>query len=453
MYFCFHSLHCSVTEQCRSRPWRARTFQTPYIAYLWITWYQYLGDIEQFSISLNSEFFDTSKFSVCFGSRCMAAFIDDIINHPHILVFWADTAKSGGVCPPAILLCKFSRTFIMRSVFAIFMLQNSALVSGVCVPRKGFPLLVMEHSCSRPGGSEFCLFLLPRHGFSLLEVEHYCSRPGSSELSLLRVSRSAFPKLEFHSECSEPILLVIPLWPLFRVQSDFHLHLPRNVFPKLEDSWSVPSLFGNLGSRVFWEFCVPTDRLWEVCLPLDRFWCDTGFIALDVAFTVESSERPSWDLFDITTLHFLFDRQKWLRESRKIHDDEKMQKIVPFVTRETTFGQHVCHLAFESTYLIWILGSKLNLSNNQSNATRCVRDTCLIVWFLFWWLSSKMYKGIHLKKSARSQDPDLCSTSQHVQCNYLLGFWFCFWFRSSFPWAGGNWTQYVNYHIPQIESG
>ena len=35
-----------------------------------------------------------------------------------------------------------------------------------------------------------------------------------------------------------------------------------------------------------------------------------------------------------------------------------------------------------SAYLIWILGSKLILSNNQSSATLCVLDTCLIVGLL-----------------------------------------------------------------------
>ena len=34
------------------------------------------------------------------------------------------------------------------------------------------------------------------------------------------------------------------------------------------------------------------------------------------------------------------------------------------------------------TYLIWIFGSKLILSNNQSSATLFVRDTCLIVRLL-----------------------------------------------------------------------
>ena len=35
-----------------------------------------------------------------------------------------------------------------------------------------------------------------------------------------------------------------------------------------------------------------------------------------------------------------------------------------------------------STYLIWILGSKLILSNNQSRATLWEMETCLIVWLL-----------------------------------------------------------------------
>ena len=61
-------------------------------------------------------------------------------------------------------------------------------------------------------------------------------------------------------------------------------------------------------------------------LTTDRFRYDTGFIALGLgfAFTVgDSSERPS---------------EMTARECRQIHDIEKMQKIVPFVMRETTFG-------------------------------------------------------------------------------------------------------------------
>ena len=34
------------------------------------------------------------------------------------------------------------------------------------------------------------------------------------------------------------------------------------------------------------------------------------------------------------------------RECREIHDVEQIQKMVPFVTRETTFGQYVSELVF-----------------------------------------------------------------------------------------------------------
>ena len=60
-------------------------------------------------------------------------------------------------------------------------------------------------------------------------------------------------------------------------------------------------------------------------------------------------------------------------------DVEQMKKIIPFVTREITFGQNVCELMFVSMYLFWILGSRLILSNNQCKATLWVLDTCLIV--------------------------------------------------------------------------
>ena len=57
----------------------------------------FLGDIGQTSFSSNSEFLDTSEFSVCLGSKCLAAFIDDVINNPHIniLVLQASIAIVG----------------------------------------------------------------------------------------------------------------------------------------------------------------------------------------------------------------------------------------------------------------------------------------------------------------------------------------------------------------------
>ena len=57
-----------------------------------------------------------------------------------------------------------------------------------------------------------------------------------------------------------------------------------------------------------------------------------------------------------------------------------MEKIVPLVTCETPFSQHVCELVFGVNVTdLDFLGSKLILSNNQSRATLLVRETCLIV--------------------------------------------------------------------------
>ena len=64
---------------------------------------------------------------------------------------------------------------------------------------------------------------------------------------------------------------------------------------------------------------------------------------------------------------------------REIHDVQQSKDMVPLITRETLDGQDVSELVFGVTYWIWIFGSKLILSNNQSRATLWVLDTCLRV--------------------------------------------------------------------------
>ena len=62
---------------------------------------------------------------------------------------------------------------------------------------------------------------------------------------------------------------------------------------------------------------------------------------------------------------------------------KQTQKMIPFVTCEIFLGSYVCELVFlVSMYLIWIFGSKLIRSNNQSRATLWVLETCLIVGLL-----------------------------------------------------------------------
>ena len=71
-------------------------------------------------------------------------------------------------------------------------------------------------------------------------------------------------------------------------------------------------------------------------------------------------------------------------------------RVISCATLRKMWRCEVC--CSQSTYLVWILLSKLILSNNQSNETLCVLDTCLIAGF-FPWLSflitaslcSKMY--------------------------------------------------------------
>ena len=106
----------------------------------------------------------------------------------------------------------------------------------------------------------------------------------------------------------------------------------------------------------------------------------------------------------------------------KIANVEQMEKVVPLITCEIALRQYVCELVLVSTYLIWIFGSNLILSNNQSSATLWDRDTRLIVGLLPLLiilitasLSSKMYNwdsllGCFVRQLAISLHTFLCIT-------------------------------------------
>ena len=293
---------------------------------------------------------------------------------------------------------------------------------------------------------------VPRNGLPKL-VEHSCSCPGSSETILIPCSSQRSPKdreLTFRSEYARyEIYLWFLVNSLERVKTDFPSVFPCDGLPKLRDSLSVLSLPGIWGSLVFWEFC----------LAIDRFRYDTRFIALDFAFTVsESSERHSWDLFDITTLCFLFERFMMLNR-RKTLFHSSCEKL-PLVNMSVIWF-------LMSTYLIWILESKLIQSNDQSNATRCVLDTCLKVGLLpliiifdnCLVILKDVQTGFTIKKSVRSQEPELYWKNQHVG-HHLLRFGNDLWSYSGHPWDGNIWvcitlcrTQHINYNVPQIKSG
>ena len=100
---------------------------------------------------------------------------------------------------------------------------------------------------------------------------------------------------------------------------------------------------------------------------------ETKFIvALDYARTL-SSPVPSCVLFAIVCSSLLELKLLILTKRRRLFHSSRVK--FPLVSMSASWF-------LVSMYLIWILGSRLILSNNQSNATLWVRDTCLIVGFL-----------------------------------------------------------------------
>ena len=71
------------------------------------------------------------------------------------------------------------------------------------------------------------------------------------------------------------------------------------------------------------------------------------------------------------------------RKHRKIHDVKQSEKMLPFITGEIAFRQHVCELVFGVNIFDLDFGeSTFILSNNQSSARLWFRDTSLIVGLL-----------------------------------------------------------------------
>ena len=93
-----------------------------------------------------------------------------------------------------------------------------------------------------------------------------------------------------------------------------------------------------------------------------RFWCDSFFTCIFLR-----SFRHYFKTIGRT----------------EMADVEQTQKMIPLITCENSLGQYVCELVLGvNVIIIWILGSTLILSNNQSRATLWVLETCLIVGLL-----------------------------------------------------------------------
>ena len=111
-----------------------------------------------------------------------------------------------------------------------------------------------------------------------------------------------------------------------------------------------------------------------------------GTIGFGFAMGEPSLEVASWPLFDMALCFPIGSERKMLKWLQ-----ENIEKLILLNKRRRWFQSSRGKLSlvnksaswfWVSTYLIWIFGSKLILSNNQSSATLWVLDTCLIVGLL-----------------------------------------------------------------------
>ena len=213
----------------------------------------------------------------------------------------------------------------------------------------------------------------------------------------------SFSFTEFLAEC-------------FQLRPEFEDSSLRSCFPVFEVwgslcclSWEYivgPSV---VALAICFELRVETpcwSKLWfSGCLDLlplakELSWnsrCGFGFASADPCFRL-----LSWTLFDMEQCFVVgWERKllKWLQEN--------IQSFMMFTKRRRWFHSSRVNLLFVSmsaiwfwvsTILIWILVSKLILSNRQPSATMWVLDTCLLIGLLPLMiipitacLSSKMY--------------------------------------------------------------
>ena len=110
-------------------------------------------------------------------------------------------------------------------------------------------------------------------------------------------------------------------------------------------------------------WCTPSRPYWRACYSLRN--------------QVQRRLRVCHNyFFSFFFLHPL--RHRFAAGRAEIANVEHVEKMVPLITCEIALCQYVSKLVFGVNILIWILGSKLILSNNQSSATLWVRDTCLV---------------------------------------------------------------------------
>ena len=229
-----------------------------------------------------------------------------------------------------------------------------------------------------------------------------------------------------------PELLVMLLWTVSCLQfhaapSTFVCSFPRLLWQTLNPSAGSAGLWQHLDQRkriAFFQACWNQSHWLRLCYR--KFF----FIFF------------SWNLFDIVVAFSI--ERKWLRESiersmmwveqRRLHHSSRVQ--LPSVDKSTSWF-------LVSTFLFWILVSKLILSNKQFNATLWLLGTCLIIGLLLLMiifitasLSSKMNNWVCFEKNLRLWSHALDLTFDQ-QFGHFLAFIWCYGVVEIF-WVGGT---------------
>ena len=191
-----------------------------------------------------------------------------------------------------------------------------------------------------------------------------------------------------------------------------------------EESLVLPGLSGLLG----W-FC-PTDTLSR----------ETTHMLLLSPFAIQAKSFPEI-FFDISDC-FPAERKEWLMQKWLQEDvvsfmiSKRCNKLCHSPRVKLPFVEMSAPWFVNSTYLIWTFGSQFLLSNDQSRATRWVRETCLIVGLL---LLRSFLSQLHClrrcttvilsERDVRSKELDLCSINPHSDPTLVQSWVWC----GSFP--------------------
>ena len=207
------------------------------------------------------------------------------------------------------------------------------------------------------------------------------------------LSLPSVSEFSWSDECTYWIFREIQVFTVFSCRDEF----PRTY---IQNCIFLPSL--RTRRCVSIEFsCVRFPCTWPIfstgCFEYPRIFDATGFCTVEelvetvkarfivVGFdfaTILSSPSCSCILFAIVLVQLVklkfWEQQTemmWLMLNRWRRLFHSSRVKFPLVNMSASW-------CLESTYLIWILGSRLILSNNQSRATLWVQDTCLIVGLL-----------------------------------------------------------------------